>query len=209
MNFVTARKELHNTVHYRSDFEVERGMKTFRKRLRLLATALLAGLHLHAGALAAAFDEYQVKSAFLFHFTQFVNWPDSAFSSSDSPIIIGLLGHDPFGANLDRIVRGEVVRGRQLVVKRLSSVRKAKDCHIVFVSSSETSRIRGILATLRAANVLTVGETDTFCPLGGVVNLVTQRERIGIEVNPDAAKRAGLRINSRLMKLAKLVKEKD
>lgn len=197
--------------NFRSDFQTEPGTNVFRKKLRLLTTILLAGFHLNAGALAAAFDEYQVKAVYLFNFTQFVNWPDSSFAAPGSPIIIGILGDDPFGANLDKIVMDEVVRGRPLVIKRLSSVRNAKKCHILFVSSSENSRLRIILASLRTTSVLTVGETDAFCPLGGILNLdlVPKRDRIGIEINPVAAKRARIRINSRLMKLAKLIQDKN
>ena len=93
------------------------------RRAALIAAALLAlvgGARPRAGA--AAPTEYQVKAVFLFNFSQFVDWPPASFADGRSPLVIGVLGRDPFGATLDEIVRGETVNGRPLVVRRYESI---------------------------------------------------------------------------------------
>src|SRR5947209_667643 len=112
---------------------------------RLLLVLLLCA---SAGPMARAqaiSREYQLKAAFLYNFTQFTEWPTNAFATSASPIVVGVLGTDPFGEFLDQTVRGEVVHGRPLVVERYRKVEEIKTCHILFISQSETRRLEDIL----------------------------------------------------------------
>src|SRR5256886_17639517 len=81
-------------------------------------------------------SEYLIKAGFIYNFANLVQWPANAFSQPDSPIVIGILGEDPFGTILDRVLAGKRVNGRAFLVKRLKSVLDLKECHIVFVSSS-------------------------------------------------------------------------
>lgn len=172
--------------------------------LFLIAT-LAAGEVLMARAEAQEVSEYQVKAAFLYNFTKFVQWPADVFSDEKSPIIIGLIGEDPFGSALDRAVRGKSVRGRQLTVKRLKWGENLKDCHLIFIGSSERKRAAQILKILKGASVLTVGEMEHFNQQGGIINFISENQRVRFEINADAAGQARLTISSKLLSLARNV----
>jgi hypothetical protein len=91
--------------------------------------------------------------------------------NSDTPICIGVLGEDPFGTALEETVRGETVQNRRLVVQRSRGLESLKDCHVVFISKSETERVPEILGDLDSAPVLTVSETQGFAQRGGIISL--------------------------------------
>lgn len=154
---------------------------------------------------ADAATEYDVKAAFLLNFAKFVDWPDSSFTGGDSPVVIGVLGDDPFGSALDNTVRNEKVKGRKLVVKRSKQLNDLKGSHILFVSSSEQSRLGAILRETSDWHTLTVGDVQGFANRGGVINFIIRDKKIGFEINTAAANRAGLKISSQLLKLAKII----
>ncbi len=181
-----------------------------RCRSRSLRAATLSWLIVWLAGVAAPeaqprVSDREVKAVFLFNFAQFVEWPQAAFDTPQSPIVIGVLGEDPFSRTLDDIVKGETVRNRQLVVTRYRRVEDIATCHILFVSASETQRYEPILASLRGRPTLTVGETDGFATRGGMVRFVSERNRVGLQVNVGAAKAAGLTISSNLLRPAKIV----
>jgi len=153
----------------------------------------------------AVASEYEIKAAFLFNFAKFVDWPASSFAGRDSPIVIGVLGSDPFGGVLDSTLRNEDVKGRKLVVKRSNQLGDLKGCHIVFVSSSEQSHVGSIIQELKDRPVLTVGDMPGFAGHGGIVNFIMRDRKVGFEINPAAADKAGLKISSQLLRLAKIV----
>ena len=153
--------------------------------------------------------EYQVKSAFLFNFAKFVDWPSDPNLSPDSNLTLGVVGKDPFGDTLEETVRGKTVHGKKLVIRRFRQVEELEPCHILFISSSVASRLPEILERLRGLPVLTVGETKRFTHVGGVINFFVERKMVRFEINAAAAERAGLRVSSRLLSLAKLVGDGD
>lgn len=181
------------------------GRPGWSARVCLLAGCLLAVAH--ADAQQPRVSDREVKAVFLFNFAQFVEWPATAFATAQSPIVIGVLGEDPFSRTLDEVIKGEVVKNRALVVERFQRVEDIAACHILFVSASETQRYERILATLRGKATLTVGETEGFATRGGMVRFVSQRNRIGLQVNVGAAKAAGLTISSNLLRPATIVGE--
>lgn len=152
----------------------------------------------------ATIDEREVKAVFLFNFAQFVDWPPTAFDSPESPIVIGVLGDDPFGRLLDEVVQSEVVRGRQLTVMRFRRVGEIKTCHVLFISPSEEGMNDQILTALGSRPILTVGETPRFTN-NGMVRLLTDRNRVRLEINLGLVKAAGLTINSNLLRAARIV----
>jgi hypothetical protein len=154
----------------------------------------------HAGA--AGIEEYQVKAAFLFNFAKFVEWPAQAFKRAGSPIEICVLGPNPFGFSLANAVEGKVVGNRQFVVRDVRDAQQANDCHILFVSAAGWTRSQARLGDIKKCCVLTVGETGEFIPQGGMISLRLEDARVRVEINPDAAARAGLRISSKLLSLA-------
>ncbi|HYG35908.1 MAG TPA: YfiR family protein, partial [Clostridia bacterium] len=127
--------------------------------------------------------EYQLKAVFLYRFTQFVDWPPTAFSSQDSPIIIGVLGRDPFGGYLEAAVRNERVRNRLLAIQHHQRIQDAMNCHLLFISPSEQARQEKVLADLKARSILTVGETEGFARDGGMIQFITEQNRIRFRIN--------------------------
>jgi hypothetical protein len=157
-----------------------------------------------AGALAAP-SEYQVKAVFLFNFAQFVDWPAEAFPRPDAPFVIGILGQDPFGSQLDDVVRGETVNKRTLVVERYRSVAEIRDCNILFIGSNESGHLDEILMALKGRSILTVGDADPAAQRGVMIQLVNENNRIRLRINVAAAKAGNLTISSKLLRPAEIV----
>jgi hypothetical protein len=149
--------------------------------------------------------EYQVKAVFLFNFAQFVEWPPAAFAGASSPIVIGVLGENPFGAYLDETVREEKVDNRPLEVQRYRRVDEIKTCHVLFISRSEASRLEQILASLKDRSILIVGDGDDFVQRGGMIRLATPQNTIRLIINVEAARAANLTISSKLLRSAEVV----
>lgn len=149
--------------------------------------------------------EYQVKAVFLFNFAQFIEWPSNAFPQTETPLIIGVLGEDPFGAYLDETVRGEKVNNRPLVVQRYRQVDEIKMCHVLFISHSEADHLKQIFTELKNRNMLTVGDVEGFALRGGMIRFVTEKNKIRLRINLEAAKAAQLTISSKLLRPAEIV----
>ncbi|HWR89288.1 MAG TPA: YfiR family protein [Dissulfurispiraceae bacterium] len=153
-------------------------------------------------------DEYRIKAAFLYNFAKFVEWPAGAFKDSRSPLVICILGRDPFGAALDEI-RDKTVGGRAIVLKHIKDAGEAENCHILFISESERESVAQHVARgVRNRAILSVGDTRGYAQKGVVINMIIVNSKVGFEINIDAAQRAGLMIHSQLLKLAKIIKEK-
>lgn len=146
--------------------------------------------------------EYQVKAAFLFNFTQFVEWPPSAFSDPSAPFVIGVIGQDPFGNYLDQIVANEKVAGHNLKVMRYQEGKEIRNCQVLFISSYDSDRTRSILAQVSDRSILTVGETYNFIDLGGMVRFFIKDSRIRFQINQNAAKAVQLVVSSKLLRVA-------
>lgn len=170
-----------------------------------LALALLA-----SGPVAAApapSREFQVKAVFLFNFTQFVLWPQTAFAHERGPLCIGVLGEDPFGAALEEAVAGETVRNRPVVVARFARVADVRDCHVLYIAASEAANADHILAQLHGKPILTVSDLPRFAQRGGIVRFYLEGAKVRLEINASAAQRHGLKLNSQLLNLARIVPE--
>jgi len=150
--------------------------------------------------------EYQLKAVFLFNFAQFVDWPQESFPEAQTPLVIGVLGEDPFGTYLDDIVSGETVNNRQLEIQRYRRVDEMKTCHILFISQSESKRLEQIVAALKGRSVLTVSDSVGFTRSGGMIRFVTERNKLRLRINLEAATAANLTISSKLLRPAEIVK---
>ncbi len=174
-----------------------------RGLLRLAAIALLlAG----AGALAQGLSEQQVKAAFLYNFTKFVQWPAEAFAAPQSPLVLCIPGREPLAGGLDS-VQGNTVQGRELRIRRAIRPDEVKACHVLFVPEAQEAGANELLRASRTLPVLTVGEVEGFAQAGGIVGFVSRDDRIQFEINPDAAARANLRISSQLLRLAIIARD--
>ena len=155
-------------------------------------------------------SEYLIKAGFIYNFAKLVEWPTTAFAQAESPIVIGILGDDPFGATLDRIVADKKINGRGFAVKRLKWTKELKDlrdCNILFVSSSEKEHMDGVVDAIKWLPILTIGDVPGFARRGGIMNFTLEDNKIRFEVNVEAAKRADLTISSRLLTLARIVQQ--
>ena len=157
-------------------------------------------------AQTAAIPEYRVKATFLLQFAQFVDWPPQVFSGPQTPLVIGVLGEDPFGNFLDETARSETVERHALTVQRYRRVEEIKNCQVLFVSRSEESRLEEIAAALKGRNVLIVGDAERFAYRGGMIQFVTEDNKIRLRINLGAAKAANLTISSKLLRLATVVR---
>lgn len=158
-------------------------------------------------AQAQATNEYQVKAAFLYNFAKFIEWAPEAFADERAPLPLCVIGEDPFGSALDQTINGKTVNGHPLLVKRLKWGENLRDCKILFISSSERKRLAPILESVKGAGGLTVSEMDGFARLGGVINFIVKDHKIGFEINVSAAERAPLKVSSKLLALAKVIKD--
>jgi hypothetical protein len=173
-------------------------------RLWFMAAALLlVGGPATAQAVRAAAP--QVEAVFLFNFAQFVNWPAESFPDSQAPLVIGILGEDPFGGFLDETVRGETVRARPLEVRRYRRIEEVNTCHILFISRSEADRLEDLLPVLKDRPILAVSDGDGFARRGGMIQFVIEQSRIRLRINLEAAEAARLKISSKLLRAAEIV----
>ena len=173
--------------------------------LRTLLVLLLVAAAVAAGADDRSDLEYQVKAAFLFNFAKFVEWPADAFATPQAPVVICVLGTDPFGDSLDQVVRGETVNGRPLAVRRLRQLLQVRECQIVFLAGAERRWQDELLSSIEGASVLTVGEGDGFLNGGGIIRFVLEENRVRFDINLGAAEASRLKLSSRLLRLARSV----
>lgn len=171
----------------------------------LVGLALLCSVAPRASAQTTASAEYQLKAVFLFNFAQFVEWPARAFRDPKAPLVIGVLGEDPFGAYLDDLVSGEKIGDRPLVVRRYKRAEDLNECHIVFISRSEARNLENIIARLRDRSLLTVSDVDTFTRRGGMVRFVMEDGKIRLRINVEAAKACELTISSKILRPGTIV----
>jgi hypothetical protein len=174
--------------------------------IRTGAFAALGMLCLLAAAPAeaqVAAGEYEIKAAFLYNFAKFVTWPEDRLSSGE-PIVIGLVGDDPFGGTIDLIAQ-KPANGHRVTVRRLRWNDDLSGCHILFIASSELARLPLILEGTRRLTILTVGDFDRFAPRGGMIELHTNAGRVRLEINLAAIQAAGLKVSSKLLQVASIV----
>jgi YfiR/HmsC-like len=152
-------------------------------------------------------QEYEVKAVYLYNFGRFVQWPAATpVVTADDSFTVCVLGRDPFGPVLDTTLGGEVIDGRKLVAKRIANTRDATHCRIIFISSSESARIKEILNSLEKSSALTVSDIPDFLNNGGMIQFVLKDNKVRFEVNLIAAEKASLTISSQLLKVATDIK---
>ncbi len=179
----------------------------FFRRGRGGVGALLLGALLLAGAAHGQSSEYKLKAAYLCRFVDFIDWPATAFPTENSPLMIGVLGTDPFGATLDEVAEGQTSRGHPLKIQRFTSVEEARQCQVLFVAASEAARVNDILRAVEGRQMLTVSDLNNFTAHGGMIRFFTESNKVRFRINLEAARACKLSISSRLLQLADVVKE--
>ncbi len=172
-----------------------------------LITLLLFGVSLLGFAPKAhAQSEDQVMAAFLLNFARYVEWPKDAFETPDSPVSICVVGAVAFSDVVSRTVSGKTVEDRRVAVHAISQFDQFADCHILFIGRSFKKTHVESVPALQGLSVFSVADREGFAAAGGVANFFRAKSRIHFAINPVAANKSGLKISSRLLRLAKVVK---
>jgi hypothetical protein len=171
-----------------------------------VACLLLSGL-VCAAAEERTTVEYQVKAAFLFNFAKFIEWPPEAFANEEAPIQVCVFRYDPFGASLDGIVKGKIINQRKLAVRRVNVAGELSGCQLVFIGEKEEKGLGEVLSSVNGNSVLVVGETEGFAERGGGIQFFLEDQRLRFAVNVDVLQRARLSVSSKLLVLARIVRD--
>jgi hypothetical protein len=198
-------------------FKLERNMKVIPKSIYITSFRKARRLAFFAAMLFTAFcavfnqprvfaesndsEEYKVKAAFIYNFTNYIEWPERAFPDDSKYLTIGILGRNPFGNSIN-LLAGKTVSGRKIVIRHIYKIEEALECQILFISDSEQKNAARILRFLRGRPVLSISDQKGFCQAGGIINLITIKKRVRFDINALAAKRAGIQIGSQLLNLA-------
>lgn len=200
-----------NSYEWGCDFVTLYRLATASRRFFRVKSGLLAALFIvvfgsvvSVRAQEAAPSEAQVKAAFLLNFAKYVEWPPSAFPETGKPIVVGIFDDDEVAREFSVMSEKRTVEGHPFQLVRITTPEQCRACHIVFIGFSQTRRCADLLPTLRASDILTVGENDDFMDLGGMINLTQRERRIAIEVNMESVRASKLKVSSKLLALATL-----
>jgi hypothetical protein len=156
-------------------------------------------------AQAQVSKEYQLKAVFLWRLAQFTEWPGDAFDGSDSPIVVCVLGDNPFNGALNAAVAGETAHGRKLVVQYPRNTDQLKTCHILYMAGAGPRQAKEISAALAGRSVLTVRDGEEVASFyETVVRFVTEQNKIKLRINLKAASAARLVFDPRLLRMAEI-----
>lgn len=164
------------------------------------AVFLLATCFLSTNA-KAQYTQYQIKGVMVYNFAKYITWPPQIFGKDN--LIIAVLGDNPFGEDMERIVKNRKANGRFIEIRYGRSIEDIKGSHIVFFCRSEESLIEEILKGYKSRFILTIGDDiEEFCQLGGIINLSYKDKKPSFTINLEAAQKAGLVIDTKLLQLA-------
>ncbi|MDQ3015591.1 MAG: YfiR family protein [Bacteroidota bacterium] len=147
-------------------------------------------------------SEYQIKAVFLYNFSHFIDWPETAFENSYDPFVIGIIGSDPFGPYLEQSIKYERIRSHIMEVKHFDNIRDANKCHMLYINLQDPEEIKQALAAMSGRPILTVGDSPNFIRWGGLVRFYTEESKIRLEINNTVAKARKLQISSKLLRVA-------
>jgi hypothetical protein len=158
-----------------------------------------------ASAQSGEVSEYELKATILYNLSRFVEWPSSAYAGPQAPTVLCILGQNPFGNSLNTLGQKQDTNGRPVSIRQLENENGIRDCHVLYVSTSERKTVAQIFPRLKGSSVLTVGEMSRFAAQGGVIQFTLEDKQVHFEINLDAASRMALKISSRLLVLARIV----
>ena len=176
--------------------------------LRFCAVVALVAAMAPVSALAQvdrAAAETQIKAAFLYKFSGFVEWPPKAFARPDSRFTIGVIGADELASELEQIVKGRTVLERAVVVRRMRRGEPITGIQMLFIGQAEGARLAEILAIAKGQSVLTVTESEDALSHGSMINFVFVDDKVRFDVALPQAERGALKISARLLAVARKV----
>ncbi len=150
---------------------------------------------------------YEIKAMYLRNFAMFTSWPREAFGSSRAPLVVAVVGRDPFGPLLEKHLGQRVVGTRKVELRRYTNLDELGPAHMVFLGEMSADERDAVLERYAVVHTLVIGEETGLALNGGTINFYFERDRVRFEINPAAAKRAELVISSQLLKLARVIRE--
>ncbi len=182
-----------------------KAIKSFAAAIMCLAVLMLGATGAQTEAASQPAREYLIKAAFLYNFAKFTQWPAGSFADGSTPLSICVLGEDPFDSALDSL-NGREIRGHPVTIQRVATVEAGATCHLLFISGSEEAGLSTILDSVADRPVLTIADFPNFARDGGIINLKTNKDqKVRFEINVGIAKRAGLKLSSKLLNLAEII----
>ena len=175
----------------------------------ILLAIMLCLLGEKALAQTRSADEDQVKAAFLLNFGRFVEWPATAFADQTEPFRICISGATDVANALGVLTIGQKLHGRDIAVHLIDHHQPVKQCHILFIGNVTAKERKNLLAETKGTSTFTVADEKDFILNGGMLGLVNTDNRISFEINQQLAEDAGLKISSRLLSLARVVRGKS
>lgn len=187
---------------------LDAAMRMVSCRLGSLVAFCVAFIPMTIDAAGQPLREYDVKAAFVFNFLSFVEWPETAFNSPDEPFVIGVMARgNPFEGTLQEILSGERVGQHPCVVRQIERIEEIQACDLLFIARSERHRVDSILEASKGRPILTVADFHGFAERGGMIELRNQDQRVKLHINRRSAAKAGMAIDSQLLRLAHIVGE--
>jgi hypothetical protein len=184
---------------------VDRFFVPLQRRFALHCAAIWAIVFFwNLTATAQVSREYQLKAVFLFNFAQFTVWPASAFANDKTPIVIGIVGADPFGSALNDTVHGETIDGRPLLIEHYPRSADIKPCHILFISQQESRYTDDILKLVKGKPVLTVADVEIPPTSGVMIRFIVENNKVHFRINAEAARLANITLSSKLLRVAEV-----
>lgn len=152
--------------------------------------------------------EQQVKAAYIYNFTRFVDWPLEAFRAADAPFVIGILGNDPVSTILDDLVKDEKIGDHNITVEHYTDLKQVGNCNILFISAEEAFKNSKLITSINRRGILTVSDVADFSKWGGIVRFYKEASKLRLQINPAEAKAAQLSISSKLLSISSIYKAK-
>ena len=190
MNFLHATRVLHRAT---------------LSRLAVIAVTLLGASAAQAQSSTQAVPEYSVKAGYLLLFARYVQWPESSFASADAPLIIAVVGRDPFGSVLDATLRDQHIGKHTVQVIRLSQQTFDISAHLVYIAEMSRRDAQRLLDMCQRRPILTVSESQGPLENGAIVRLTEEAGKIRFDVDWTAATRVNLKIESPMLVAARQV----
>ena len=171
-----------------------------------VTTLMIGGMSVTALAGGDTASMAALKAAFILNFAKFSEWPADALAPGQQ-IMMCVVGDGAVSDALTDTIKGRTIEGHQLTVAVLKPDASAAGCHLLYVSTGDIKRSNTMLGSAKSAAVLTVSDADNFAESGGVAQLIVENDRMRFAINLDAAQRGHVRLSSKLLTLAKIVKD--
>ena len=177
-------------------------------RAVITLVSILAAVDSNAFAIDQGASAPALRAAFMYNFAKFTEWPANVIPR-DQPMVFCVTDDAPMAEALEQIVKGRAVGGHALAVRRVGLDSGVRACHLLYASGLDAKRANELLGTVEHLPVLTVGDFERFAQMGGVASFFVEDGKMRFAINIDSAQRAGLRVSSKLLMLARIVRSSE